>query len=59
MLVIHGDEDAIQPHAAGAALADITGGELVTIGGGGHGVQARDPVIVNRVIKRFVDRVGR
>ena len=59
VLVIHGDEDAIQPHAAGEALADITGGQLVTIGGGGHGVQARDPVIVNHVIKRFVDRVGR
>ena len=59
MLVIHGDEDAIMPHAAGEALARITGGHLVTIGGGGHGVQARDPVIVNHVIKRFVDRVGR
>ena len=35
------------PHAAGEALADITGGQLVTIGGGGHGVQARDPVVVN------------
>ena len=59
VLVIHGDEDAIQPHAAGAALADVTGGELVTIAGGGHGLQARDPVIVNHVIKRFVDRIGR
>jgi pimeloyl-ACP methyl ester carboxylesterase len=59
VLVIHGDEDAIMPHAAGETLADITGGQLLTIRGGGHGVQARDPVVVNLAIKRFVDRVGR
>lgn len=59
VLVIHGDHDQMTPHAAGVALADITGGQLVTIAGGGHGVQARDPVIVNHVIKRFVDRVCR
>ena len=48
VLVIHGDEDAIRPHAAGAALAEVTGGSLVTIAGGGHGPHARDPVVVNR-----------
>ena len=36
VLVIHGDEDAIRPHAQGAALAEATGGALVTIEGGGH-----------------------
>jgi pimeloyl-ACP methyl ester carboxylesterase len=59
VLVIHGDEDELSPHAAGAALAEITGGQLVTIAGGGHGVQARDPVVVNHLIKRFVDRIAR
>ena len=59
MLVIHGDQDEMAPHAAGAALAEITGGQLVTIAGGGHGVLARDPVVVNHVIKRFVDRIAR
>jgi pimeloyl-ACP methyl ester carboxylesterase len=57
VLVIHGDRDELAPHAAGAMLAEITGGQLVTIAGGGHGVQARDPVVVNLLIKRFVDSV--
>ena len=57
--MIHGDQDEMSPHAAGQALAELTGGQLVSIAGGGHGVLARDPVVVNRVIKRFVDRVGR
>ena len=59
VLVIHGDEDAVTPHPTGPALAKATGGRLVTIAGGGHGVLARDPVVVNRAIKRFVDRVAR
>jgi pimeloyl-ACP methyl ester carboxylesterase len=59
VLVIHGDRDEMSPHAAGEALAEITGGQLVTIAGGGHGVLARDPVVVNRVIKQFVDRIAR
>ena len=59
ILVIHGDADVIQHHAAGEALAQITNGQLVIVGGGGHGVLARDPVVVNRVIKRFVERVAR
>ena len=59
VLVIHGDHDEMAPYAAGVALAEITGGQLVTIAGGGHGVQARHPVVVNHAIKRFVDRVGR
>jgi len=54
-LVIHGDGDAIAPHAAGAELARITGGALVTIQGGGHCPQARDPVLVNRLIREFVE----
>ena len=57
VLVIHGDEDAIRPHAAGAALASVTGGSFVTIAGGGHGPLARDPVIVNRLIEEFVDMI--
>jgi pimeloyl-ACP methyl ester carboxylesterase len=59
VLVIHGDEDAITPHATGPALAEAAGGRLVTIAGGGHCVQARHPVIVNHLIRRFVDRIAR
>jgi predicted glycosyltransferase len=56
-LVVHGSHDRIRPHAAGERLAELTGGSLVTIDGGGHGPHARDPVVVNRLIKGFVDRV--
>jgi pimeloyl-ACP methyl ester carboxylesterase len=55
VLVIHGDEDAIVPHAAGAELARLTGGSLATVAGGGHCPQARDPVLVNLLIRDFVD----
>jgi pimeloyl-ACP methyl ester carboxylesterase/UDP:flavonoid glycosyltransferase YjiC (YdhE family) len=56
-LVVHGSDDRIRPHAAGERLAELTGGSLVIIEGGGHGPQARDPVVVNRLIQEFVDRV--
>jgi pimeloyl-ACP methyl ester carboxylesterase len=55
MLVIHGDCDAITPHAVGAELARLTGGRLATIEGGGHCPQARDPVAVNLLIRNFVE----
>jgi pimeloyl-ACP methyl ester carboxylesterase/predicted glycosyltransferase len=54
VLVIHGHEDAVTPHARGIALADATGGELVTIEGGGHFVHAREPVKVNLLVRDFV-----
>ncbi len=54
VLVIHGDEDAIIPHAHGARLAEMTGGTLVTIEGGGHGPQCRDPVKVNLLLHDFI-----
>ena len=59
VMVIHGDGDELAHHARGVALATVTGGELVTVAGGGHFLQAREPVLVNRLIKRFVDRLRR
>jgi pimeloyl-ACP methyl ester carboxylesterase len=59
VLVIHGDGDELAHHARGAALATVTGGELITVAGGGHFLQAREPVLVNHSIKRFVDRLAR
>jgi pimeloyl-ACP methyl ester carboxylesterase len=59
VLVIHGTDDAIRPYAAGAALAELTCGALVTVEGAGHAPHLRDPVHMNQVIKRFVDTVGR
>jgi pimeloyl-ACP methyl ester carboxylesterase/predicted glycosyltransferase len=54
ILVIHGDQDAITPLARGAALAQLTGGTLVTLEGSGHIPLARDPVKVNLLLRNFV-----
>ena len=54
MLVLHGDEDALPSHTRGAALAEATGGQLVTLQGSGHFPQARDPVVINLLVREFV-----
>jgi pimeloyl-ACP methyl ester carboxylesterase len=59
VLVLHGDEDAIRPLAQGAALAEATGGTLVTLEGSGHAPHARDPVKVNLLIRDFVESLER
>jgi pimeloyl-ACP methyl ester carboxylesterase/predicted glycosyltransferase len=53
VLVIHGDDDAIRPHRQGAALAEVTGGALVTLEGGGHLPMTRDPVKINHLLRDF------
>jgi pimeloyl-ACP methyl ester carboxylesterase/predicted glycosyltransferase len=55
VLVFHGDRDAIRPHAEGAALADATGGRLITLAGSGHGPHARNPVPVNEALRGFLE----
>ncbi|MGW6930028.1 alpha/beta fold hydrolase [Lentzea sp. NPDC054927] len=57
VLVVHGTDDQIRPHAIGERLAELTSGSLVLLDGSGHGVHARDPVRINLLIKEFVDRV--
>ncbi|MGI8626897.1 MAG: alpha/beta fold hydrolase [Geodermatophilaceae bacterium] len=57
LLVIHGDEDAVRPHAGGAALARATGGRLVKIAGASHRTHVRDPVKINGLVREFVDSV--
>jgi pimeloyl-ACP methyl ester carboxylesterase len=59
VLVLHGDEDAIRPLAQGAALAEATGGYLVTLEGSGHCPHVRDPVKVNLLIREFVESLER
>jgi len=56
LLVIHGDDDRIQPHARAKAVADLTGAEFVTIAGGGHNVLGRFPAKANALIADFLDR---
>jgi pimeloyl-ACP methyl ester carboxylesterase len=58
VLVVHGAEDRVRPHAVGAAVAELTGGILVTLEGGGHCPQARHPVKVNLLIREFVESLG-
>jgi pimeloyl-ACP methyl ester carboxylesterase/predicted glycosyltransferase len=56
MLMIHGDDDQIQPHARANVVAEVTGAELVTIPGGGHNLLGRFPAKCNALIVDFLDR---
>jgi pimeloyl-ACP methyl ester carboxylesterase len=58
VLVVHGADDRVRPHAAGVAVAELAGGALVTIEGGGHCPQARHPVRINLLIREFVESLG-
>jgi pimeloyl-ACP methyl ester carboxylesterase len=54
VLVIHGSNDRIRAHESGAALAELTRGDLVTLEGSGHGPHVRDPVKVNLLLRDFI-----
>ena len=58
VLVVHGEEDAIVPYAEGVALAQATGGRLITFGGSGHCPHVRDPVRFNLLLREFVESVA-
>ncbi|MEU0096805.1 alpha/beta fold hydrolase [Kribbella sp. NPDC006257] len=58
VLVIHGTDDKIRPLAEGVKLAELTGGSLITVEGGGHAPNVRDPVFVNRLLKDFISQVS-
>jgi pimeloyl-ACP methyl ester carboxylesterase/predicted glycosyltransferase len=54
-LVIHGDDDQRVPYAKGETVAQLVpGARLLTICGGGHTPQARDPVAFCRAVRDFV-----
>ena len=54
VVVVHGTDDRVIPYEAGARLAELTGGTLVTFEGSGHAPQGRDPVAVNRLVDRVL-----
>jgi predicted glycosyltransferase len=56
LLLIHGDDDRIQPYARAQQVAEITGAELFTVAGGGHVPIGRFPAKCNAVINEFLDR---
>jgi pimeloyl-ACP methyl ester carboxylesterase len=53
-LVVHGTNDAIVPLEAARHLAHVLGAALVEVGGGGHAPLAREPVLVNLLVRDFV-----
>jgi pimeloyl-ACP methyl ester carboxylesterase len=55
VLIVHGDQDGIVPYETGVALARWTGGQMVTIHGGGHAPTMRDPVQANLLIRGFAE----
>ena len=57
VLVITAPNDKINPHADAAALAEATGGRLLTVPDGSHASHARKPVAVNLAIRDFVEAV--
>jgi pimeloyl-ACP methyl ester carboxylesterase/predicted glycosyltransferase len=56
VLMIHGDNDQIQPYARACVVAELTGAELFTIPGGGHNPLGRFPAKCNALINDFLDR---
>ncbi len=58
VLVVHGAEDRVRSPEDGRAFAEHTGGSLLLVEGGGHGLPAREPVLANREIGRFVARAS-
>ncbi len=55
VLVIHGTNDHCQPLERGRRFAAATSGQLVVLNGAGHLPHGRHPVLVNVLIKEFVD----
>jgi pimeloyl-ACP methyl ester carboxylesterase/predicted glycosyltransferase len=57
VLVVQGTSDERVPFEVGVAVAEWTGGTLVTLPGAGHAPTARDPVRINLLIREFARSV--
>jgi pimeloyl-ACP methyl ester carboxylesterase/predicted glycosyltransferase len=57
VLVVYGTDDHCQPVGRFETVVRHTGAERLVIEGGSHLPMGRDPVVVNRAIKEFTDRV--
>jgi hypothetical protein len=57
VLLVHGTDDRITPFHRSERVAELTGGRLVTIEGAGHCPQARDPVLINRLLRELTESV--
>ncbi|HEV7654513.1 MAG TPA: alpha/beta fold hydrolase [Mycobacteriales bacterium] len=54
VLTVHGEADRCQPIERSSLAAELTGGRLVTLAGAGHLAPAREPVVVNRLIREML-----
>jgi pimeloyl-ACP methyl ester carboxylesterase len=57
-IVLHGTDDRIIPFEVGQRLATALRAPLVSMIGSGHDPAGREPVLVNRHIRRFVESVA-
>ena len=57
VLIIHGDGDRLIPLQSSQEMAGLTDATVVTVAGGGHAPNVRDPVKVNLLIKEFIDHL--
>ena len=58
VLFVQGTEDEITPPDRGAAMhAALPGSELAVFDGCGHGVNARDPIRFNLLLRDYADRI--
>jgi pimeloyl-ACP methyl ester carboxylesterase/predicted glycosyltransferase len=55
--VVHGTADRVSRPEVGEQLAELTGGSLTLIEGAGHAPLARDPVLINTMLRDFVEKV--
>jgi pimeloyl-ACP methyl ester carboxylesterase/predicted glycosyltransferase len=56
VLVVHGTDDHIIPFDWGVRVAELTGGQFVGLEATGHGAQAREPVVVNLLLRELAER---
>jgi pimeloyl-ACP methyl ester carboxylesterase len=57
VLTIHGTGDRCQPISESERTAEITGGEHVSLDGAGHVPPVREPVVVNHLIRDFIEKI--
>jgi pimeloyl-ACP methyl ester carboxylesterase len=57
LLIVHGTADRCQPIERARRLHAITGAPLIEIEGGGHMLPGRHPVLINLLIREFVESV--
>lgn len=55
LLVVHGTEDRIHPYSTGEEAARLGSGTMLALGGSGHLPNVRDPIVVNRALRRFIE----